>query len=755
MYFLSEIRLQLFSWLPSLLVVLALWPFALTANQENDKPRAIIDFNGQPPSASAHRGEIRPELDGNVLEDPAWSNVKPVSGFWQSRPDPGFASTEKTEVRILYTSDTLFFGVVCYDRTPEGIIVSDSRRDSPLVETDSFQIILDTYHDRQNGFLFGTNPAAVEYDVQISNEGGGRIWGRGRAQGGSGGGFNINWDGSWNVATSISEIGWSAEFAIPFKTLRYPQKENQTWGINFQRNIRRHNEVSYWAPLDGQYRIYRLSQAGRLENLQVSRQESLKITPYALSVLRDQGELETDWKGDWGVDAKYSLTPSLTLDATYNTDFAQVEVDEQQINLDRFSLFFPEKRPFFLENAGLFSVGDSGEAELFFSRRIGISKSGTPIPLLGGGRLTGKVSGFNVGLLSMQTEAVDDSNPGTNFSVGRISRELPNRSSFGAIVINRQSSNAAVSDDHNRTYGFDGRMGLGQYGVLEGFLAKTATPGLTGNDFAFKIRSEYNSSRWRFNASYSDLGEDFNPEVGFLRRKGGYRKFVGTIYHRYKPDFMGFYEIRPHIFYTSYWDRDGAQQSGRTHIDAHWEWRNGYRIDTGMNLTQEGVKDPFEIFPGVTVPDGSYEHKEAQVRFHTDRGRQLSFSTFSKIGGFFGGTRTNMQPSLTFRTSDAFNATMAWGYNYIALPNGEFQTNLLSLRSAYSFTPRLYLQALIQYNDRADLWSNNLRFGWLSEANTGLFLVYNDTRGLAGLDSNLIPDRSITVKYSRLFDLFN
>jgi len=742
-------------WPLKFLVVFTLWPGALTADQKKDAAPAIVDFNGPPPAALAHRVEIRPKLDGNVLEDPAWSTTKPLTGFWQSRPDPGFAATEKTEVRILYTNDTLFFGVVCYDSTPEGIISSDSRRDSSLMPTDSFQIILDTYHDRQNGFLFGTNPAAVEYDAQISNEGVGSGSGRGRSQGGSGGGFNINWDGSWNVAARISEIGWSAEFAIPFKTLRYPQKEEQTWGINFQRNIRRRNEIVYWAPLDGQHRIYRLSRAGRLENLQIPRQANLKITPYALSVARAQGELEPDWERSWGVDAKYSLTPSLTLDATYNTDFAQVEVDAQQINLDRFNLFFPEKRPFFLENAGLFAMGDSGEAELFFTRRIGISSAGAPIPILGGGRLTGKVSGFNVGLLSMQTKTVDDSNPGNNFTVGRISRELPNRSSLGAIVISRQASNSAVPGDHNRTYGFDGRFGFGQHGTINGFLAKTATPGLRGNDLAFKIRTEYDASRWRFQASYSDLGEDFNPEVGFLRRPGGYRKFNGVIYHRFKPDFMGFYEIRPHVFYNGYWGRDGVQQSGRTHIDTHWEWRNGYRIDTGMNLTQEGVSESFEVFPGVTIPEGSYEHTEAQLRFHTDRGRPLSFSTFSKIGGFFGGTRTNMQPSVTFRTSDSFNVTTTWGYNYIALPNGEFQTNLISLRSAYSFNPRLYLQGFVQYNDRANLWSSNLRFAWLSEANTGLFLVYDDTRGLAGLDSNLIPDRSLTIKYSRLFDLFN
>ena len=343
--------------------------------------------------ANAIAVEEPPTLDGDVLGDPVWAAVAPVSGFRQSAPDEGQPATERTEVRIVFTGDTIFIGVVCHDRNPSSIIVSDSRRDSSMNDADSFQIVLDTFSDRQNGFVFGTTPAGQEYDGQVINEGGGRsLFGGGGGGGfsrGSGGGFNLNWDGAWQVRTQISEVGWSAEFAIPFRTVRYPAREDQSWGVNFQRNIRRRNETAYWAPLPRQYNLYRVSMAGQLAgvNAPIGFTGNLQLTPYVVGEVvsrdaaPDQAQLAL---GDFGGDLKYSVTSGLTLDATYNTDFAQVEVDDQQINLDRFNLFFPEKRPFFLENAGAFTVSNVGPAsgmnlgqtELFFSRRIGIQRRG-------------------------------------------------------------------------------------------------------------------------------------------------------------------------------------------------------------------------------------------------------------------------------------------------------------------------------------------------------------------------------------------
>ncbi len=412
------------------------------------------------PVMQAYVLETVPVLDGTVLGDPAWDGLIPASGFWQVQPDEGQAATQKTEVFIGYSEHALYIGVVAYDDNPDGIIVTDARRDSSLNDTDSFRVLIDGLLDRQNGLVFGTNPVGMEYDAQVVKEG-------------VSGGFNLNWDASWSVKARISDIGWSAEMRIPFKTLRYGKADRQVWGINFQRNIRSNNEVAYWAPLSRQRDLNRVSEAGTVKGIVPPVSRNLKFTPYVLASARRGGELDgTETDPEFGFDAKYSITPSLTLDVTYNTDFAQVEVDEQQINLDRFNLFFPEKRPFFLENAGQFTVGNDREAELFFSRRIGIGEDGEVIPIDGGVRVSGKVSAnTNVGFLYMSSEAVEDVAPGNEFTVARINQEWGTRSSIGAIFIERKGDGShllAKPDDKNRTYGFDARLGIGENTMISG-----------------------------------------------------------------------------------------------------------------------------------------------------------------------------------------------------------------------------------------------------------------------------------------------
>jgi len=715
------------------------------------------------PVTRASRVASAPLVDGDVLGDPAYTDVPAVSGFVQSRPFEGEPSSERTEVRIVYTADTLYFGVVCYTADASSIIVADSRRDSDLTETDSFQIILDTYHDGLNGFVFGTNPAGVEYDGQLTNEGQGSGGGTGRPGGsqqqrGSGGGFNVNWDGAWQVSTQVTDIGWTAEIAIPFRTLRYPSTEGQTWGLNFQRNIRARNEQAYWSPLPRQFNLNRLSLAGELQGLTVPPQRNLQLVPYALGeAVHRREDGSNDSTGDVGVDLKYSVTPSLTLDATYNTDFAQVEVDDQQVNLDRFNLFFPEKRPFFLENAGLFSVGQQGAVDIFFSRRIGLGAGGEPIPILGGGRLSGKVgTNTNIGFLNLQQDSVSaDGSPQQNVTVARVRQDLDNRSNVGAILVNRQATGDLAGDaDYNRTYAVDGRWGIGQGGIVSGFAASTDTPELDGGDtHAFSLSGQHESSWSRVSLGYTEVAPDFNPEVGFLAREG-YRQANASFFTTFRPDdVLGLHEIRPHAFHSTYWDYEtGIHETQFTHIDNHLEWRNGYELHTGMNITQEGVFRPFEIFPGVVVPPGAYDHKEAQIVGNTNRGAPVIGEVRTIFGGLFGGDRTTIEPSITVRSGETFNANLAWSYNDLRLPGGDFTTNLVRLRTSYSFTTRMFFQALIQYNDRADLWSSNLRFGWLSDANTGLFVVYNDLQGIgAAVPSS--AGRTLTLKYSYLFDL--
>ena len=711
------------------------------------------------PAAAAVKADEAPVLDGDVLGEERWRTAAPVPGeFMQKNPSEGASASERTEVRVLYTSAALYIGVVCFDRDPSGIVISDARRDSSVDNTDSFRIILDTYRDGQNGFVFGTNPAGLEYDAQVVNEGqgGGGFAGQ---QGGSGGGFNLNWDGAWRVASRVHEDGWSAEFEIPFRTLRYPDKPAQTWGLNFERRIGRRNETAYWAPLPRQFDITRLSLAGSLQDLQVPPQRNLKIIPYALGEGRaDSSSPRTRLRGEPGIDLKYSLTPSLTVDATYNTDFAQVEVDEQQVNLDRFNLFFPEKRPFFLENAGLFAVGSPGEAEIFFTRRIGISPDGRSIPILGGARLSGQAGqGLNVGFLTMQTEAVAGIVPSHNFSVARLRQDLPNRSSIGLIAVNREAMGSGPSaSDYNRSFAADARLGIGRNAMLSGFAAVTASPGRSGDEHAYQATARRNTQAWELSAGYADVGRNFRPDVGFLTRSGGFRKTELLAFHRYRPgNFLRLQELRPHVSYRGFWKPNGFQESGFLHVDNHWEFRSGHQVHTGVNFTREGVAVPFAL-AGVRVPAGTYNHRELQLVAFVNEGAPYVFRLRATIGGFFGGRRVALTPSIRLRLSEAFNTELSLTRNDVDLPAGRFTTNLARGRVSYSFTPRTFVQGLVQYNDAADLWSANIRFAWLQRANTGLFIVYNDTQLLDDNDlrsPGVVTGRSLTVKISRMIDL--
>jgi hypothetical protein len=706
------------------------------------------------PVVQAGTLEVAPQLDGRVLGDPAWDDVSPASGFWQVQPDDGAPATQKTEVYLGFTDDALYVGVIAYDDSPDGILVTNSRRDSDLGDTDSFQVLIDGMRDGQNGYVFGTNPAGIEYDGQVTREGEGGMLGSGA------GGFNRNWDGTWDVVTEISEIGWSAEMRIPFRTLRYGRGEVQTWGINFQRNIRRNNEVAYWAQLSRQRNLYRVSEAGTLTGISPPSQRNLKISPYVLGSSSRGGDLQgTENNSEIGFDIKYSLTPSLTLDATYNTDFAQVEADEQQVNLDRFSLFFPEKRSFFLENAGQFSVGDSQEVEMFFSRRIGISDDGDQLPIAGGVRLSGKIgNSTNVGFLHMSSEAVAGVAPGNKFTVARINQELPSRSAIGFMFVNRDGDGShlvAPGLDENQTYAIDGRWGIGDNLLLQAWAAKTSTPEFDDRDDAYSVKATYSSAKWAYRLGYGQVGKDFNPEVGFLSRSD-FRRANAFLMRRIRPkDMWGLLEIRPHMSYTGYWDFDGFQETGVLHNDIHWEFRNGYEFHTGVNLTREGVQEAFYIIDGVQIQPGTYDHSEVALVFHTNQAAALSFSLRTTVGGRFGGDRLSVAPTLKYRIGETFSSELSYRYNDFDLPvpGGDFEANLARLRLTYSFTPKILLQALVQYNELDDILGTNLRFSWLRSANTGLFLVYNevDERGIG----NLPTGREIILKYSHIFDVFN
>jgi uncharacterized protein DUF5916/cellulose/xylan binding protein with CBM9 domain len=689
------------------------------------------------PVSSASRITEAPSIDG-ALDEHVWQEAVPLTGFVQAEPFEGSPASENTEVKILYDDEAIYIGVVLHDRDPSLIVTTDTRRDANLGEMDSFQMIFDTFRDQQNGFVFGTNAAGAQYDAQVRDQGE----------------EEDSWDGSWDVRTSTNDTNWVAEFRIPLRTLRYGPAP-QTWGVNFFRNIQRTRERAYWSALPREQSLGRLSSAGELRGLELKTPRNFKILPYLVGAANRDftpgARIDHDY--DFGFDSKFGVTPSLNLDVTVNTDFAQVEVDTQQINLTRFNLRFPEKRPFFLENSGLFTIGKGDELDLFFSRRIGLDHDGNLVPINGGGRLSGKVNGFNVGMLNMQTDHVGPS-PGNNFSVLRVSRELRNRSGVGAMFVNRSATgDLAQSGDWNRTYGLDARVGLGEHFTMAGFGARTETPGLIGRDFAYNVDSEYDDGKHRAGFEYGRTGEAFNPEVGFLEKEGGYRRMFVRYHETMRQRWVrewGFREWQPHIQYTRYDYLDGGLNTAELHFDNHWDWENGNRIDTALQGTWEGFREPFEIYPGVIVPVGEHGGLRYRMNAFTDRRKWISTQLRWDVGTFLTGTQNSPTFNVLIRQGGRFTVDTTWAYRSISLPQGAFHTNLGNMRVTYNFTPSVFVQSLVQYNDRTDRWSANLRFHLLETAGTGLFVVYNNTEGLEGL----CPiNRAFIVKYVRQFDL--
>ena len=700
--------------------------------------------NAAPKILAASRTETAPTLDGDVLGDPAWSEATAAEGFVQNAPDEGRPATERTEVFITYDDENLYVGVVCHDRDPSGIIVSEILRDASLKDTDSFQILLDTFDNDQSAFIFGTNPAAIQYDGQVTRDGLGENGGLGN--------FDVNWDGNWSVAASRFDAGWSAEMAIPFRTLRYPATNPQTWGVNFQRNIRRHNETAFWSPIPRQFNLTRVSLAGRLDAVEPAFQRLLQLTPYVVAEVERgrNGSSGTEDDGDAGFDLKYGLTPSLTFDATYNPDFAQVEADVQRINFDRFGLFFPEKRPFFLENGGLFKVGLPAELELFFSRRIGLAPDGREIPIDGGVRLSGQSGKTRIGMLYMRTDELEPGLGDEEFGVLRVSQDLGDRSSVGFILTNRDGRGA---DDYGRTFGVNGTWGVSQKLDVKTFLARTETPGRDGDDHAFRLGMDWKTETLTATFNVADVGEDFNPEMGFLWRPGGYRKADGFVLYRYRPKNMGkILELQPHIFHRTYWDIDDKTGSQYTHVDNHWVFKNGAEIHTGINFQFERVLAPFVVAGGAVVPAGTYEWDVFQFGAFSNRSAPISYGIGGLIGGFFNGDRVTLNPSIRFRSGEKLKGELVYAHNEIDLPGGDFETDLGRLRLSYAFTPKLFVEGLLQYNNTVDQWSANLRFGWRDDSNNGLYVVYNgiEETGVGAAE----PQRRLIVKYSRMFDLF-
>lgn len=733
-------------------------PFALMAQTP---PPADAEVSAPARIARSTKVTAAPVIDGR-LDEAVWREGVAITEFVQRDPAEGAPSTERTEVRVLTDGEALYIGAWLYDRDVAGIVRGERLRDVTLTNSDYFAVIFDTYHDRQNGFVFATTPAGVEYDGQVVREGeGGGVFQQGqtRAQAGSAGGFNLNWDASWKVAATVDSLGWYAEMRIPFSTLRYGGAREQNWGLNIARSIRRRNEESFWSPIPRQFNLMRLSRAGVLQGLQVPSQRIATVTPYVLSsALRSYSApsittptVTSTYPTEFGVDAKLGLTPSLTLDATYNTDFAQVEVDEQRTNLTRFPLFFPEKRPFFLENAGIFSAGTPQAVDLFFSRRIGIDTLGTPVPIIGGGRLTGKVGGMTIGLMQLFTEkAVGGIQPANSFTVGRVTREFGGRSRIGVIGVQRIAT--SDGDDHNRTFGLDGRLAINEPLAVDWWAAKTETPGRSGRDGAFSVRLGHQTRVWNNSLRFVQVGEDFNPEVGFVGRVG-YRFYEGAVFRTIPVKSKLWRYWTPHVNYRGYFGFNDRVQSEQIHLDfGEAEFNSGGRIGPELNLFREGLVDSFRIAAGVTLPPGEYQWTTLDWDFSTNPSAPVSLVTRVDLGEFYNGTRYGGTATLTVRKGSSLTTSLLVDYNDVTLDQGKFTRALVGVRVGYLFTPRIFLQSLVQYNNQAQVFSANIRFAWLNTAGTGLFVVLNDGENATGVFSWQRPtSRSFVVKFTKQF----
>jgi len=564
-----------------------------------------------PPTLAAGRLDpeaVGPVVDGLVTEA-VWGTVTPHSTFTRQDPDEGAPATERTEVRVLIGHGHVYIGIVCFDRDPSRIIQAQAKRDATLTDVDSVIIALDTFNDSQNAFVFGTNPLGIEYDGQVAGEG--QTSGLTFRQGGGGsqrGGisaFNPNWDGDWTVRAQITPRGWEAELAIPLKTLRYPTGTDRTWGFNVMRNIRHKNEQVYLAPIPRGFDIYRVSLGAKLTDLDLPPRRDLKFIPYVLgSADKDftTPGAGIDRDGAAGLDFKWGIRPNLTFDATLNTDFAQVEAAEEQVNLTRFDLFFPEKRPFFLENASTFQFGQPQQIDLFFSRRVGLSPAGRRIDILAGGRLSGKIGGWNVGVLNIQTEDAVGADgslvaPANNFSVMRAQREI-GRSSVGAIFVNRQATGArAGSSEWNRAFGVDANLQVSGNQRVSAFMARTESPTRAGDDYAGRVFYNFTNNLWQVSGGYSQVGERFNAEVGFVPRRG-YRRPEARVFFQPQPKRITWIRrFAPHVSYSAYHDFDGELQSSFAHVHPfEIQPARGGRFGWFLNVNKDRPLKPFVVY---------------------------------------------------------------------------------------------------------------------------------------------------------------
>ena len=702
-------------------------------------------------------------LDGE-LDEPFYAEVQSITGFVQAVPDNGAAPTERTEAWVAFDDTDMYVSARNWDSAPESEwVANEMRRDTnQLRNNDSFGVMFDTFYDRRNGVMFYTNPLGALAEFAISNEGN----------------PNVDWNPVWDVRVGRFEGGWTVEMRIPFKSLRYRPGREQIWGLQLRRAVRRKNEWNHLTALSpaaagtGATGSFRVSMAGTLVGVEAPPSSRVvEIKPYGIAGLSTNlttaPAVRNDFDADGGVDMKVGITDNLTADFTYNTDFAQVEVDERQVNLSRFTLFFPEKREFFLEGQGIFDFATAGGGRfggggvsaptMFFSRRIGLQGFGgaVPVPIIGGGRVTGKVGPFDVGALSIQTDDLTEVGAeSTNFTVLRLKRDILARSSIGVLFENR--SQALAGGGSNQAYGVDGTFAFFENLNLLGYYSTTRTDGLTGSDDSYRGQVSYAGDLVGVSLDHLFVGEDFNPEIGFVRRRGLRETFASA---RFSPRPASIDWIRQVTFEGS---ADYLENHPGSFVESK-EFRGQFRIElensdsfnASFTESYENLQDTFNIASGVAIPDGRYDFRAVNVSYGFGPQRPYSGTLSAEYGSFYEGTRTTvgfrqarieLMPQLSLEPSLSFN--------WVDLPWGDFTQHVASTRVSYSVSPRLYLSALVQYATSSESLSANLRLRWEYAPGSEIFLVYTEERDTDVFDRfSELSNRGLVLKVTRLLRL--
>ncbi len=673
-------------------------------------------------------------VDGR-LDEAVWQEAQHIRNFTQRELNEGEPATEGTEVAVLFDQSALFIGVWCYDREPQKLVAQKMKRDFDFGSEDNFEVIIDTYHDNRNGYLFVTNPNGALADVLIINNG---------SQ------VNEDWDGVWAVATRTTEQGWFAEFRIPFSTLKFPTSEEQTWGINFERNIRRKREQVLWQGWSRDAELEQVSRAGVLVGLRgMSSVHLLELRPYGLGGMESPRTLSTNSIKEFGGDINYLITPTLKLNVTANPDFAQVESDRAQVNLTRFSLFFPEKRKFFLEGQNFFDFGLGYSIRPFYSRRIGLTEDGQEVRILGGARLLGKQGRTTLGGMVLKT-AREGTTPSTNYAVARWKQDIFQQSTVGIIAtgkIEPQRTNATNGFDFlystNKLFG-DKNFSLGA-ALAESFTSDAAHK--TGA--AHRLFIDYPNDVIDFSAIWDRSGEHFNPEMGFLRRTG-YQMYNADLRIKPRPSFLPWVRklvFKPLDFNYYVDDRTGNLQSLWTEFrPLGFSTKSGEFFESNIQRSAEHLTEDFEIHDGIIIPSGTYWYTHYELQFETFQGRSIAGEFFINWGDFYNGTRTETAGRLIWRANKYFSFSGDYQQNDITLPAGSFTVREVGGRADFAFNPRLFGSVFGQWNDDDEKVLLNFRINWIPQPETDLFFVVNqsiDTKN----DRWLVDNTTVLTKF--------